>query len=563
LQKLGKNILILRCAPADAFAQRARWVEEVIEQQTRNSRRRTMPTAFDSLRLRHPLLNHAGLRQRIEQLLRSDRPRHRRLWDYYRNPLTPHSSIATGHRPYRQAQEWGLPSRITGRSSTDSVTRKEVVIENDIAWRVDTMVDWLFGQPITIRSLATSPQRREQIEAIERHILSSNGGIGFLQKLALLGAVHGFVDVVVKLNVNDSPLNEVNPIATTTSTACHEQWLGQAPSADTNNRSADHAHRSPNPLDPVFSVDVARDNQLRQIASRVRFEIVEPDRGFAIPCTLDPARAVGFVQLLDDPTSDSVPVQRSFIQRLLGTNIPNDNTLHLPAANDIAYEVISAHAWQRYRGESLEDSGPLALGVLPLVHIQNVALPFTYAGASDVEPLMPLQDELNTRLSDRAYRLSMQSFKMYLGVGIDDFVDQPVGPGRLWQTFNENARIVEFGGDSAAPSEDRHIEEMREALDKTSGVSPVAAGAVRGRIGRLTSAAALRVTMQALMSRTQRKRTTYGPAIARLIELSLAWLDAAGLFHTTPDERRIHIDWPHPVPADTARAISDLDPTAR
>ncbi len=524
-----------------------------------------MPNTFDSHRLKHPLLNHAALRQRIEHLLRSDRPRHRRLWDYYRNPLTPSSTIATGHRPYRQAQEWGLPSRITGRSSTDSVTRKEVVIENDIAWRIDTMVDWLFGQPITIRSLATSPERREQIEAIERHILSSNGGIGFLQKLALLGAVHGFVDVVVKLTGNQTPDDEPNAshTQTPTSTACHEQWLGNSASADVDSAPGQSPSHAPDRPHQAVHVDVERDNMLRQIASRIRFEIVEPDRGFAIPCTLDPARPIAFVQLLDHQSSESAPAQRSFIQRLLGTQIPSENTLLLPTAGDIAFEIISAHAWQRYRGESLEESGPLDLNTLPLVHIQNVALPFTYAGASDVEPLMPLQDELNTRLSDRAYRLSMQSFKMYLGVGIDDFVDQPVGPGRLWQTFNENARIVEFGGDSAAPSEDRHIEEMREALDKTSGVSPVAAGAVRGRIGRLTSAAALRVTMQALMSRTQRKRTTYGPAIARLIELSLAWLDTAGLFHTTADERRIHIDWPHPVPADTAQAIADLDPSAR
>src|SRR5207249_2017670 len=75
-------------------------------------------------------------------------------------------------------------------------------------------------------------------------------------------------------------------------------------------------------------------------------------------------------------------------------------------------EIISATRWQKYEDEVLVAEGENSLGEIPLVHIQNTALPFEYGGASDVEPLIPLQDELNTRLSDRASRITMQSFKM-------------------------------------------------------------------------------------------------------------------------------------------------------
>ena len=118
----------------------------------------------------------------------------------------------------------------------------------------------------------------------------------------------------------------------------------------------------------------------------------------------------------------------------------------------------------------------------------------------------------------------------------------------MWLTDNENADVIEFGGDGKTFSEDNHISEMREAMDKISGVTPIAAGALKGRIGRLTSAAALRVTMLALLAKTERKRTAYGLGIERMCELALAWLDRAGLFHTTPDERRIEIHWPNPIP---------------
>src|SRR4051812_8913592 len=156
------------------------------------------------------------LRQRIDRLLNIDAPRLRRLWAYYRNPMQPRPvppDESGSDRPYRQAQEWGLPSRITGARSgssevfvtqpVDGVARKEVVIENDIGWRIDTMVDYLFGKPIVVSSAAPDPQRRELISLLLRQVIAANGGIKFLQELALLGSVYGFVDVLVKLLPED------------------------------------------------------------------------------------------------------------------------------------------------------------------------------------------------------------------------------------------------------------------------------------------------------------------------------------------------------------------------
>jgi hypothetical protein len=197
------------------------------------------------------------------------------------------------------------------------------------------------------------------------------------------------------------------------------------------------------------------------------------------------------------------------------------------------------------------------------VHVQNTAVPLEYAGASDVEPLVPLQDELNTRLSDRANRITLQSFKMYLGKSIENFTSMPVAPGRMWMSDDPNADVIEFGGDASCPSEDAHISDMREALDKTSGVTPIAAGAIKGRIGNLTSAAALRVTLQALLAKTEKKRTTYGAAIAQMCELALAWLDRAGLFATTPDERQVELSWPSPIPENELERLQEAEAKAR
>ena len=64
------------------------------------------------------------------------------------------------------------------------------------------------------------------------------------------------------------------------------------------------------------------------------------------------------------------------------------------------------------------------LNRVPIVHIQNMPQPLSYSGLSEVEPLIALQDELNTRLSDRANRI-VQAFKM-IGKGIEQFTEPPV-----------------------------------------------------------------------------------------------------------------------------------------
>jgi len=548
-------------------------------------------------------IDPARLRRRVERLITLDRPRFARLWSYFRNPTRPHAVDptapgGTSDRPYRQAQEWGLPARITGvaRASGDvfnsdavgGIGRKEVVIENDLAWRVETMVDYLFGKPIVIDSAAPDPIRRQNISALLRQILASNGGILFLQQLATLGAVYGFVDVLVKFD----PMPEEDRNAPCDGTqslgkppvcdgrAGQTPWnlpdapdaaptdppdsarpasvpvtprAGTAPVDDpSSNPDAGASHPSP-------TVPAIEPRLLARLARMIRLEIVEPARALPLLSHDDwrVVEAFGTYTAIESDSINNAPAGAPGWTRLLRFTRSLDPRRLVRGRTESAerIEIITPTTWQCLRDGVVVSQGRNTLGRIPLVHIQNASVPCEYAGLSDVEPLLPLQDELNTRLSDRAHRITMQSFKMYLGRGIDHFNDMPVAPGRMWSTDNENANVIEFGGDSACPSEDAHLAELREAMDKASGVSPIAAGAIKGRIGRLTSAAALRVTMLALLSRTEKKRTTYGRAIEQLCELSLAWLHHAGVFHTTPDERQIEIHWPNPLPVNEVERL--------
>jgi len=451
-----------------------------------------------------------------------------RLWDYYANPMVPLTGGGPAERKagesgrcYAQAQEVGLPARITGLARgapagvlgsrvLKDIQRKEVVIENDIAWRVNAAADFLFGKPIGLISRAADGRKREDIDAILKALFAANGGPAFFQDMAVLGSVYGFVDCFLRPG---------DPLTT------------RSPSSD------------PTPL-PLSSV--------LPLAQAIDLELIEAPRALPVLDEDDYRVIRCYVQHFHQ-RKNAVGHRSSFLARLLGGAGSRADARQVVAVT----EITSPEHWQRYEDKELVAEGDLPWGFLPVVHIQNVAQPYYYEGVSDVEPLVPLQDELNTRLSDRASRITFQSFKMYLGRGIEGFEDKPVSPGRMWHTDNPDASIQEFGGDAAAPSEDLHIAEIREALDKTSGVTPVMAGILKDRLGNLTSAVALRLTFMGMLSKNERKRHTYGAGLQKICRMALSMLDTAGVYRTGDQERDVEVVFASPMPEDTMAKLQE------
>lgn len=443
-------------------------------------------------------LDQARLSALLADHTRNTQPRLDRLWSYYRNEMTPAGGVTRwaawgrsggneGGRAYRLAQEAGLPPRCTGLTDDRAGNRREVVIENDIGWRVQAMVDFLLGKPVRIESTAREPALRDIITRVLDRVWERSGGIALLQDMALLGHVYGYVDLLVRV---DEGL---------------VRRAGAAGAAQSLERAMD-------------------------AADAIRVEVIAPKRGVAVVNAGDYREIDAYVLRLAEapPTSDAAP------------GSPRERI-----------EIISRDAWQTFDNSELVGERPLpAPGVLPVVHIQNIAQPFEYEGQSEVEPLIPLQDELNTRLSDRAQRVTFQSFRMYLAKGIEGFDKGPVGPGAVWSTDNPDASITTFGGDADSPSEAAHIREIRDALDKISTVPPIASGVVQAKIGNLSSANALRITLMGVLSKTARKQVTYGSGLSRVCAIVLAALDHAGVLATSGLDRGVRLTWPDPLPED-------------
>jgi hypothetical protein len=352
---------------------------------------------------------------------------------------------------------------------------------------------------------------------ILKALFAANGAIGFFQDMAVLGSVYGFVDCFVR------PGEEIiERISSSTQT--------QSPASGKTGAIED----------------------VLKLVQTIDLELIEAPRALPVLDENDYKKTRYYVQHFYQK-KNALSKKSSFLSRILSGGKRSSNSRQIVAVT----EITSAEAWQRYEDKQLVAEAHVPWGFLPVVHIQNIAQPYYYEGLSDVEPLIPLQDELNTRLSDRASRITFQSFKMYLGKGIEGFEDKPVSPGRMWYTDNPEATIEEFGGDSHTPSEGLHIAEIREALDKTSGVSPVAAGVIKNKLGNLTSAVALRLTLMGMLSKNDRKKFTYSEGLKEICRMVLVILDTADIYKTSDADREVDIVFPSPLPENVMEKLKE------
>ncbi|MEM1424265.1 MAG: hypothetical protein AAGH64_09700 [Planctomycetota bacterium] len=405
----------------------------------------------------------AGLtRERLASLLDEHEkrvaPMCERLWGYYANEERVRVD-ALGGVVRERYQAGGLPGRLRRRGAGDDrADTPTVVIENDIAWRVNALVDLAFGELPTVEAEGDDAAL---VGRCVRAAFEASGGDVFLRDVALLGSVHGWVDLVVRTE------------------AVFERVAGMSRG----------------------EIERGGDALAEELAGLVRIEAVSPERGVALVSERD---------------------YRAIDAYVIRTRV---------GSGDAEREVLEVLSDRRRRvfvdGEAESDAAN-RLGVLPVVHVQHQSVPFRYAGVGEVAGLIALQDELNTRLSDRAHRVTMQSFNMYLAKGLEGVSELAVGPGKVWLTDNPDAAVHAFGGDGHSPSEESHIDELREALDKASGVSPVVLGVVRAKLGHLSSVNALRMTLLGVLTKTRQRRLSYGRGLSACADVVLRTLEGAG-----------------------------------
>ncbi|MEM0914779.1 MAG: hypothetical protein AAGK09_09245, partial [Planctomycetota bacterium] len=292
-----------------------------------------------------------------------------RWHSYYRNPARRVGTIdaaGTSQTTRRLAQEAGLPARVTGvrreglaRTGGDdrSFGRREVVIENDIAWRVQVMIDFLFGKMPLLVSAAEDERTREVVEALIDAAWDASGGLETLQDAALMAHVFGHVDFVVR--VDELGLRAAGRRAS-------RARLGSGSGA-------------------------ASHEVLLEIAA-------EAGRAFRIEA-VDPRRSVPVLDADDYRVLDGYVIhyerESNGVERVgLRRGVFGGESWGRRLKREAYTEVFGPDGHEVWVGGELvaKEDGGVFDGMVPVVHVQNQSQPLVYAGVGEVEPLIPLQD---------------------------------------------------------------------------------------------------------------------------------------------------------------------------
>jgi hypothetical protein len=214
--------------------------------------------------------------------------------------------------------------------------------------------------------------------------------------------------------------------------------------------------------------------------------------------------------------------------------------------------VETVEVWTAGRFQLLVDGqvvrdGPNPYGFIPFVHVANLQPPNSSWGESDLTHIIPLNRELDERMSDQADMIRYHADPPVVFRGIEEHSDLPVGPGTVWDLPRDaDVALLEWRG--SAPAVQDHIERVLRAIYDVSETPRTSFG----DSGRLLSGVALETELQPLVHRTLRKRVIWSAALHRCARMLLLLMErfepgrAPGAFAPY----RAQVIWPQMLPRD-------------
>ncbi|HXF82614.1 MAG TPA: phage portal protein [bacterium] len=219
-----------------------------------------------------------------------------------------------------------------------------------------------------------------------------------------------------------------------------------------------------------------------------------------------------------------------------------------------ALEVWTAERFQLLVEDAVVREGPNPYGFIPFVHVPNLQPPNSPWGRSDLVDVIPLNRELDERMSDQADLIRYHADPPVVFRGVERHSDLAVGPGTVWDLPRDaDVALLEWRG--SLPALQEHIERVLRALYEVAETPRTSFG----DSGRLLSGVALETELQPLIQRTLRKRVGWSVALRRCAQMALQLTDRfgsarEGVGGPGPSPRsaryRVRVIWPPMLPRD-------------
>ena len=187
-------------------------------------------------------------------------------------------------------------------------------------------------------------------------------------------------------------------------------------------------------------------------------------------------------------------------------------------------------------------------GFIPFVHIPNARPANEFWGISDLRDVMPLNRELNERMSDVADVIRFHSDPPVVFKGVREHSSLAVGPGTVWD-LPEGAEVELLEWRGQTPAVQEHIERVMRALHDVAETPKTAFG----DSGRLLSGVALETELQPLIQKTLRKRIWWSAGLRRRNRYILRIAELQGMGSFAP--YRSKIIWSPLLPADNESEV--------
>lgn len=183
-------------------------------------------------------------------------------------------------------------------------------------------------------------------------------------------------------------------------------------------------------------------------------------------------------------------------------------------------EVFNRQEILHYRNNTLIAREPNPIGEIPIVHIQNLPLSGSWEGKSDVEEILALQDEINSKTTALGRILDYHQSPTVVAYGIRPGQLRRE-PGNIWYAPSQNqggrVDVLQLLSDLRPGNE--YVSSLKALMHDITGVPESALGRVTPVSH--TSGVALHMQYKPLLQRVERSRATYGSGIVEATRLAL------------------------------------------
>jgi hypothetical protein len=240
-------------------------------------------------------------------------------------------------------------------------------------------------------------------------------------------------------------------------------------------------------------------------------------------------------------------------------------------------EILTDEAIEEYVNDTLMDSRPNPLNVIPIVHIANIPVSGSPWGLSDIQDIISLNREYNEKATDISDIINYHAAPVTIITGAKAS-NLEKGPKKVWGGLPEKARVENLlGGTEALPHALTWLEQIKRSMHELTGVPETALGQVQPISN--TSGVALAIQYQPMMQRYNLKKIQYTVGIQRVNEFILRTLavfqpyafvfdpDTEGVMQegqlpvldtNDPLTFQSFVHWPPPLPLDILIKLQEI-----